>query len=67
MTPMGGDSTTPAPKEDHDFGIEFAGKTAELIEKYGIKPLPTRVRGGLEDVTKGWEDQEVSTLTPTAL
>jgi len=67
MTPMGGDSTTPAPKEDWDFGIEFAGKTAELIEKYGIKPLPTRVRGGLEDVTKGWEDQEAGKVSGVKL
>lgn len=56
---MGKETIIPAPKEDRDFGVEFLSRTPELIEKYGVKALPIKVRGGLDDVTQGWKKQEV--------
>lgn len=45
-----------AKPDQHKFGIEVAQRTPELITKFGIKANPVKIRGGLEDVTAGFED-----------
>lgn len=48
----------PGPKSYRDFHVEICKHTPELITKYGVKPNPVTIRGGLEDVTAGWEDMK---------
>ena len=52
---------TPAEPKDRAFGAEVHRRTAEYIEKYGLKGNPITLRGGLGDVPAGFEDMKVST------
>ncbi|KAF2267352.1 GroES-like protein [Lojkania enalia] len=46
----------PASKEDFDFAVNFLNISEELINSGKIKPHPTHVRGGLDEIPQGLED-----------
>ncbi|WVQ98438.1 hypothetical protein IAU59_005562 [Kwoniella sp. CBS 9459] len=43
----------PALPESREFATKIYSATPELVVKYGIKPNPVDVRGGLEDIESG--------------
>lgn len=55
-----GSNSVPAKPEDREFGVEINQRTPELIEKYGIRPNPIVIRGGLEDIKEGFAEMRVS-------
>nr|XP_019013228.1 uncharacterized protein I206_01293 [Kwoniella pini CBS 10737]OCF52009.1 hypothetical protein I206_01293 [Kwoniella pini CBS 10737] len=50
----------PALPADRAFGAKFYAATPEFITKYGIKPNPIALRGGLDTITSGFEELKVS-------
>ncbi|KAK8869863.1 hypothetical protein IAR55_000431 [Kwoniella newhampshirensis] len=52
------DTIIPASEHDHQFGKEIFAKTADLITKHGIKANPVSLKGGLDDVPTGFQEQK---------
>ncbi|WWC92305.1 uncharacterized protein L201_007259 [Kwoniella dendrophila CBS 6074] len=53
----------PVVKEDREFGVEFYKRTPEFIEKYGLKPNPVAVKGGLDDILQGMADMKAGKVS----
>ncbi|WVR04937.1 hypothetical protein IAU60_001949 [Kwoniella sp. DSM 27419] len=58
-----GGAPIPYSADDHAFGKKIYAATPELITKYGIKPNPTHIRGGLDDITAGFEDMKAGKVS----
>ncbi|WVQ77953.1 hypothetical protein IAT38_000033 [Cryptococcus sp. DSM 104549] len=48
---------------DRAFGAEVNRVTPDMITKYGIKANPVVIRGGLDDVLKGFENQRAGKVS----
>ncbi|WVQ77954.1 hypothetical protein IAT38_000034 [Cryptococcus sp. DSM 104549] len=64
FTPIGPKRTIlPFSAHDRALGVELNQITPEMITKYGIKPNPVVIRGGLDDVIQGFEDQKAGKVS----
>ncbi|WVF72503.1 hypothetical protein IAT40_007319 [Kwoniella sp. CBS 6097] len=53
----------PAVPEAREFATKIYSVTPELITKYGIKPNPVEVRGGLEDIDAGLKESQAGNVS----
>ncbi|WVQ77952.1 hypothetical protein IAT38_000032 [Cryptococcus sp. DSM 104549] len=64
LTPIGPERTiVHVIPHDRAFGSEVNRVTPDMITKYGIRPNPVVVKGGLDDVLEGFEDQKAGKVS----